>query len=322
MKRFNLLLVIFVSTLLASCYQEDIVEQAVVPSMDLSVQPKTWQEQLEYAKSKSSLNASTRTEKNGIRCINYTYKGRIETEAEKHKTIEQLFSDNAATVQYISALNYEIVSVKTMIQESKALGITNDIFAKAKSLLEDSIQIGMELIEIEWLYKGEIFYSTAIATNERGGILYDNIGYLMLEGIESEERTTDAVSINSPMIKTRGEYDVDEEKKCQFYKSDNGYNYYHVKVWSYDLWCTSDFNKNGILCSRRMNSSSDSALLWDCQVGLRTVSGEIDVDKFHEFAWAYAYGPSLTVSVSWNGVQFSASGGGSAATGTEVHRSK
>lgn len=173
MSRLNLLLVAFICALL--------LEENVVLSQETTrlIQPKTWQERLEYAMSKKSASMDS------IRCIGYTYKGRIETEVEKHKTIERLFSDSSNIVQYVGTQNYEIVSIKTMMQELNALGITEGIFAKIKSQLKDSVRIGMDLIEIEWLYKGNTFYSTAIVSNEYGGFIYDNIGYFILDRKES-----------------------------------------------------------------------------------------------------------------------------------------
>lgn len=178
MSRFSLLLVAFICALLL---EGDIaLSQEVARPMQL----KTWQERLEYAMSKNSASRDS-VRCNSICCIGYTHKGRIETEVEKHKTIERLFSDSSSIVQYIGTQNYEIVSVKTMMQESKASGITEDIFTKIKSQLKDSVRIGMELIEIEWLYKGNTFYSTAIVSNEYGGFIYDNIGYFILDRTES-----------------------------------------------------------------------------------------------------------------------------------------
>lgn len=306
--------------LLMSCEVDDYLEKEDAPLKKTSFQPKTWQEQLEYAKSKSSLKTSTRADFGGINFVNYEYRGKIENRAEIHKVIDGLFSDNSVTIQYIDESNYELISMKDIRQNARDLG-GEDPFSKIKRSLEDIVSIGMELIEIEWLYKGKTFHSTAIASNDHGGIIYDNIGHYLIERVETENKSAAIIAQSKPLIKTISEPDPGDETMKEFFLHDTGYNFYGIMVWTYTIDCFSFFNKEGFLCDRSLRAFGDNAIGWDCNADLHTIGGELDSSKFHEFAWAYAYGPSFTVTITWSGTEFTVvEGGTSAGKGTNVHR--
>lgn len=141
--------------------------------------PTTWQEQIKYAQNKNSLSTKSNNS-DQLYLQGYTYKGKIDSQAKIAEVIDELFSDEAVTVGYTDISTFEIVTLKAIRQKAEALSI-KDPLLPLRAQLDNLIQVGMELIEIEWLYKGSTFYSTAIVSNEHGGFLYDHIGFRVLD---------------------------------------------------------------------------------------------------------------------------------------------
>lgn len=301
--------------LLFSCSNAILPDEESTVS-DLLAQPKTWQKQLEYAQKNNDLK--TKTSFQGISFQGYTYKGKIDREVDIPVIIEELLSDNSAIVQYtdLNFSNFEIIPIGMVRQSVKTLS-SEDPFSYLKSQLQTSIMIGMELLELEWTYKGDTFYSTAIVSNEHGGLIYDNIGIYIIEKSSKLEQKDKEIELNVPLVKTKSESEGPVVR--QFSQSDSGRNYYGQTVFSYSISCNSYFNA-GVLYDRKLRSSHDSAFGWSCSADVRTISGQINISTYHEFAWAYAYGAACSVSIGWNGNGFKISGGGTGSTGTTVHR--
>lgn len=137
-----------------------------------------WQKQLERIKNKDKIN-DNQTSTNEIYLINYVHSGTINSESEKKSVIEQLFADTTSIVQYLDNRTFEIIPLKLAIQKNK------NWITTVKAQLEIYINIGMELIEAKWYYKGNTYYSLIIASNEQG-VIYDNIGYFILEPKNNE----------------------------------------------------------------------------------------------------------------------------------------
>lgn len=315
MKNFKLLICICAILLNFTSCDSDVYSEYTSQESGISNQkddsPKTWQEQLEYAK---NLNKK-QTKSNGgeIQLIGYTHKGTIKSDKEVETVVTNLFSDESFIVQYTDSVNFEIVSVK----EAKDIFLNNEnSFKDISSLLMSNVKVGMELIELEWLYKGKTFYSMAIASNKLGGIIYDSIGTFI---ITSHEKTTSNTQRNTiSRKKTRSEVG-NADSIQEFQISDKIKNGFGTVAAEYEIICISYF-KNEILIDRDLNAYHTAILLWSCDADVRTLKGEIDESKYHEFAWGYVYGTG-TCSLSFKGSGFTISGGGTGETGTEIHRS-
>lgn len=308
----KLLLLLPIISVLSSCSNNMFMNQED-ETVNLNTKPTTWQEQLEYAK--NSLNTRATTDR--ISLLSYTYVGKIDSESDIPLIMEQLFSDNFFTVLYTDDSNFDIVPMRTIVQTAKEQGLDNP-FDDLKSQLKVMIQVGMELIELEWNYKGETYYSTAIASNKKGGIIYDHIGFMIKDKTESVSYEEEFDS-NILVVKTRSETNSDDITKV-FNENETCRNPYDVILYKYNITCTSVFNNSGTLIDRTLNKYTQAMFPWSCSADIRTISGELDESLFHEFAWGYAYGCMITVSLGWNGNGFSASGGGTSETGTEIHR--
>lgn len=159
----------------------------------------TWQEQVEHAMN----NVSTRSTQNDISLIDYTYKGKIDSQKQISDLLAQLFSDDTYVVTYLDNINYDIVPLRTIKQQAQAKGINapNEFL---KNQLDSIIKIGMEIIDLEWSYKGKTIHSTAIASNEQGGILYDHIGN-MITIPNTKSSNNDELMLHAKLTKTRSE---------------------------------------------------------------------------------------------------------------------
>lgn len=313
--KLKIFLLLSISMFFFSCNDEMFSKQEP-DYLNSSLHPMTWQEQLNYAQNKNTINTKTLSE-DRIYLRAYTYKGTIDTDKERSDIMEELFSDSSVTVKYTDNSNFEIVPLKTIRDNAKILG-SKDPLLDLKAQLDTLIQIGMELIELEWNYKGNIFYSTAIASNDKGGIIYDHIGYLILETAETEHEI-ESLSLNTPLIKT-GNESGGESIILRFTKPRSIPNSYGTIVISFNITCSSYFDSRGILYDRTLNATHSASTGFSCTADIRTVSGDIGSSRFHEFAWGYNYGSGITASLGWNGTGFTISGGGQGATGTEVHR--
>lgn len=316
MKKVNLFLLSIVGLFLISCNADVFGDsESLFPDEETLPCLTTWQEQLEYAKKNN--NVTARSNANGIYFVGHIYNGKINTQKQLSELLEQLFADDANVVMYIDSLNFEIVPLKKIRQKAQSMGVSDPSEA-LKLQLDSKIKIGMDIIELEWRYKGKTYYSKAIASNEQGGILYDHIGHMI---IVSDSHKSQATEIKSDVkaIKTRSEGSGITERSFVL-QNDGGYNYWGNLIWEYTISCSSFFDKDGILCNRSMMASYDSAFGWSCDAKVQTINGGIGLSKYHEFAWGHAHASSISASVEWNGVGFTISSGSTGATGSVVHR--
>ena len=314
MRKVFFILLLGINVFLFSCDSGVLLEQISMEKH--KSQAINWQGQLDYAKSKNRIVTKVTSMDFFLR--NYTYKGQIKSKKEISEIIERLFDENSVMALYKDSLNFEIVPLSVIRQKVQGLGI-DDPLKNIQSQLERTIQVGMKLIELEWSFNGDIFHSVAIVS-DNFGIIYDHIGHMVLEinDIRDFKRDNDDVIFDIPLLKTGNESEGSIVRS--FNRSDSRSNFYGMTVWRYSINCESFFNANGILYDRKMNASRYAAIGYSCAADVRSISGELNSSNYHEFAWGYAYGAAVSVSLEWKGTGFQIFGGGTGNTGTEVHR--
>ena len=93
------------------------------------------------------------------------------------------------------------------------------------------------------------------------------------------------------------------------------------KAWWYYIHVTSAFNRYGRLAYRKCDSDSDASWGWQCKADAKTLSGEVNVSDFHEFAWAWAYGTGkTTIQIGFAGNGFTITGGEYEGKRSDIHR--
>ena len=251
----------------------------------VQVEPATWQEQIKYAQNRNRIG--TETYNSDRPCLlNYTYKGTIESETERQKLLEELFADTTMVVWYKDFWHFEILSLKEAKEKAKVSG--GEPYVLIEEQLRTGICIGMEMVDLKWLYKGKM-NSLRTKTSSEGDGSDPNPG---------------------------GGSDI----ILRFTKMNSVKNAAGMVVATYNITVRSVFNSAGILIDRNLNATHSAAYGFTCTADVRTVSGTLYSSKYHEFAWGYSYGSGVSVSLGWNGSGFTISGGGQGATGTEIHR--
>jgi hypothetical protein len=295
------LLTVVAALCIAGAFGHQAMEEPHVPLSTPTSQsePKTWQEQVKYALDKST----NQTRGDGsLSLIGYSYRGTIESESEIPGILEDLFSDDVPMVVGGHTSNFEIVPISTV---KKMYG--EDIFEAYKTHIAAAVQVGMELISLEWSHNGKNYLSLAIADNNDGGIIYENIGHLILEDRNKNETDTFTSGI-IPSVKTRSESSDDgTEIRRNFSLHDEYRNWLGTRLWFYKIGAYAVFDaKSGVLKRCNSQAFSDSKYGWSCQAQINKTSGEIGKTAFVEYSWAYAYGSGLNIglSIAWNGMGF------------------
>lgn len=172
----------------------------------------------------------------------------------------------------------------------------------------------LSTVNIRWKC-GEQIYITTCLVSENKGIVYDNFLYFIAFPFEIENKLREI-----PLIKTRSESGTATSIRYEFSRSDKGYNYLGVEVWSYELYCNvtgTKTEKGNSITDMSMNASHDSAVGWSCDARIQDTMYRTGVNGCLKFAWGYCYGAGFKASLSWNGATFSFSGGDHGSSGTE-----
>lgn len=305
---------VMTGVVLVSCTDGVFTDNVDNTSLE-SLIPDTWQAQVEYGKN-NNLNTRSDVDMELPRLVQETYLGKIKSQAEISQLIEELFADDAVTVLYtIDYSDFDILQVKDVKDAIKKLGAA-DYLEEIKTRLNTRVTVGMDLIKLEWSFRGKKYYTTAIASNNLGGIIYDAIGSAIIARRESDTQSMLQQENVVPVLKTKSE---NNESIQRFYRGDTGYSLLGSKLWSYSIIVRSKFNGAGILCDKDLEAEGLSHdFLWSCKADAKTLSGELNRDTYHEFAWGCVYGMG-SVSLSFGGSGFTVSGGSSNCVGTEIH---
>lgn len=312
-----------------ACSNELEFEEALTPQNSItdnhSKHPENWKEEIQYAMNR---HHSKRTVEPDIRLIDYTYKGTINTTKDISMIKEKLCGNDVFTVFYTSSnpMGFEIKTIGEIREFCSRQGIPMQLDAVAKQI-DDTLHVGMEVIEVTWVHNGKEYISTAIA-EKNGLIIYEPIGQYLYEignieennKVQNEEKTF-------PRIKTAGESSNNETqyRTLEFnIKGDvNAQTFYARPVMTYDIMCSSTFSVNdGILRGKDMVSHYNTIFGWSGNADCRTVEGTIDKNLFHNFAWGYGCMNGAAMTLSFSGASFTLCSGAQGSTGCSTHRIK
>ena len=295
---------------------------------------RKWEEQIHYA-----MTNKTRSGSGSLVLTSCEEKNTITSNIELEEAVELIFADNSniaiqnpidysfviIPIGQISNISYDFTELK-----EKVLILGNDKLSDGKNL---------RLLELEWVYNDSTYSSRALVADE-DGILFETIGYFV--AIKEKENgkaikrmktrsengnndswddswdDSDDNSGNAPTDNPTSPSESSETK--HFEKSDYALNVFFMKIYSYEITCSSTFNSKGVLTHRTTNATSEHIAGHQCSAEIRTISGTIDTDTYHEFAWGYQHGSNITISLSWNGMGYSVGGGGTSGVGSQTHR--
>ncbi|MCR5713480.1 MAG: hypothetical protein K6F98_00935 [Bacteroidales bacterium] len=280
-----------------------------------------WLQNLEHAQSYGATKAGSDWP---LYLQSYEEVGFLKTELEISSLIDEILSDDSPILWYPSANDFSYPRINTIREviaetaqdEYKEDANSSSLFSGHRGVLEEEVKIGMTVLLLHWLYEGKPVNSIAIA--DESGILYDNIGFFCM--IPDNKQTEEELRIVLHPIVKSSNHESNGNLIVRTNKFDQGENILGKYAWEYLIQCSSTFNSDGILIDRSLHATYDSNWGWQCQAAVQTISGTLYEDPFHEFAWAYTHKFGGSVSISWNGVGFSISGGGTGEQGTVIHR--
>lgn len=129
--------------------------------------PTKWEAQLQHAQSLSAPEGSDQLALKG-----YKYLGKVKSDAEKSRLLDELFADDTYTLISLSA-DYSMFDFTTWSDYRK---ISPNAGKDAQRQVALQIVVGStEVIELQWSYHGKTYRSKAMTNENEAGIFYDNV---------------------------------------------------------------------------------------------------------------------------------------------------
>lgn len=283
-----------------------------------------WKHQVDHAISISELESNNG---NRLSLVDYKYLGVIKDAAMLDAIMDDIFADNA----HIILNDIKGKSFGAAMWGDKQL-FSDDYKNDLALTIKDHIQIGKTgLLELTWSYNGQPIKSTALVDNDEG-IVYDNIASYAVNYKATKEVVQSRKVFKRPFTRAETEHvnavfadSVAADTSIrEFVQQDQSQDIELIsgkKAWWYYIHVTSAFNRYGRLAYRKCDSDSDASWGWQCKADAKTLSGEVNVSDFHEFAWAWAYGTGkTTIQIGFAGNGFTITGGEYEGKRSDIHR--
>lgn len=281
-----------------------------------------WMRQIDHALSLTQqVNSNDQ-----IVLTDYNYVGYIKNETAKTAILNEVFSENSDIV--LNNLEFNRSGFTTWGDKQYfSDDYRNNLLSKVADQIEPNKTQTVELI---WSYKNKTYRSTALV-NDTDGIIYDNIASYAINYSAKKEQIKSHKILKRPL--TRAATELVNAAFADSIAADTSIRVFSTsdysqevelvtgkRAWWYIIEVTSAFTRNGILGYRNFKVDSDAALGWQCRAEAQTISGELRVSNYHEFAWAWAYGSGGTaIQISFLGSGFDVQGGERRSYGTEIH---
>ena len=312
-------------TPLFAAYSSDFEEPFIGIEENSTKTDNAWESQLNNVLRKQTRNATKK-----LSLIGYNYHKEIASLADLDDGLDEIFADTAhiAFQNYID-YDFEIYTIGDVkVSEYDSIRtrfdfnlLRDEIYCAFKQSIENGNKA--HLIKLKWVYNGDIIYSTAIVTDDKG-IIFETIGHLIVERTQKEISTDGSLTRTFPTMKKRIEGDNSnttyQNLTMYFIVSDKIHNIFGIQLCYYSIICTSTFHSNGILKSIEASAFADAKEGFSCKADIKTISGEIDKSSYHLFAWGWGYGCGTSISLSFAGNGFSVSGTETKNTGLTTHR--
>lgn len=245
-----------------------------------------------------------------LKLVGYSHRGNITSQEDLDEILLEIFDDEAiiAVGEKENPNFFKVGELKKTAQPSEEGN-------KEVISIREIVATGTDIIDLTWKCKGKVYRSVAIASDTEG-ILYDNIGLFVMDSSQKKEysgpkrtTTTRSEPQDSALVNREVSWSVSDER----------YNLLHIFLYSYMLYCNSTFDGHGIWVDAVLGAEHKSSAGWSCDAEIRTVGGEKNITKYHDFAWAYAYGSGTAINIGFDGLSFTIPRGSTGASGTISH---
>lgn len=260
----------------------------------------TWQEQIEYA-----INYSDTTQGDvcPIKLRGYKRAGKIGSEKEKKRIIENMFSESSciALKNGNGKLRYGIYNIGTVLGTLNEEKRKASNFGYLKERLAEVVKPGMKLLRLEWEYNKQTFYTTAIVSNTTNRIIYDNVGTTAASKIsEYNEKSIAAnryIDIDNYINEQLPETEL--VQPTPFARSFKEYNMFGTIKYSYAVYCEAIFNEDFVLTDYNTQQRAYSDEFHDCKAEIRNIEGEKGISNECKFFYIMGCGRQ-PISIEWD----------------------
>ena len=274
----------------------------------------TWEGQLKYA---IDFGKQQEGETCPIKLKGFKKKGYIKNDKEKRKLIEKMFSASSciALKNGMGRTDYGIYNIEHILATLPERERCTEQFSYLKKRLAEKIQPGMRLLQLEWEYDKQTFYTTAIVSNTANKIIYDNVGTIAAFEIKEYNEWDFAPRLHMATPEELDTTDIEFRvvQPRPFARSFIEYNMLGGVKYSYAVYCGAHFDEGGILSDFQTQQRSYSDDFHDCKTDIRTIEGEKGISPIYKFFYIMGYG-RMPVSITWSGE--------GAQTSTDVHCDK
>ena len=274
----------------------------------------TWEGQLKYA---IDFGKQQEGETCPIKLKGFKKKGYIKNDKEKRKLIEKMFSASSciALKNGMGKTDYGIYNIEHILATLPERERCTEQFSYLKKRLAEKIQPGMRLLQLEWEYDKQTFYTTAIVSNTANKIIYDNVGTIAASEIKEYNEWDFAPRLHMATPEELDTTDIEFRvvQPRPFARSFVEYNMLGQVKYSYAVYCGAHFDEGGILSDFQTQQRSYSDDFHDCKTDIRTIEGEKGISPIYKFFYIMGYG-RMPVSITWTGE--------GAQTSTDVHCDK
>lgn len=151
--------------------------QSTITAQKSNIGYTTWREQVAY------MQDLAKTSNADIIFKSYKYAGKIRSERHKIRILNRILSNDAPmifTIVHVPPKSSKQLIVPCSFIDKIMKSLSNedkDAIAEHRQYINSLIDDfhNKEIIYLKWSYRGNIYRSIAIADDNRGGILYDNI---------------------------------------------------------------------------------------------------------------------------------------------------
>ena len=256
----------------------------------------SWQEQLQLAQKASEKSNAP------IKLKGYKETGTVKSEKHKKKVIKELFSPHSciALKNGPHATQYGIYNIGFiggLLPERENIEAHLE---KLKEKLDEIIEPGMKMVELEWEYKNHTYYTTAFVSQKSYSIVYDNVGCIATGEIIENDITKELEELGLPYRNTsdKKEEGMQVVQPAPFGKSQMEKDLFGSIKYSCYVFSEAKFNEEGVLEKHETKHDSYAAPLFDCKAEIRKIESKEGESKQCSFAWIMDYGTS-PVKIIW-----------------------
>lgn len=303
------------SPLFTSCSSD--IDEPFIEVKEKQTLDKVWETQLNDA-----LRKQTRSSSNELFLMGYSYDKDIESAIDLDEGLDEIFADSSY-IAFQNLRTHDDIEIYTIgeVKRSKDDLIRNqfnleklreEIYTIIHQLIvsEDNLHI----IKLKWAYNGKLIYSTAIASAKKG-VIFDTIGYMVVSDIQFEEDDSEVMAT----IKNRSEGNHTISKIKRFNKSVNIKTISNITVCSISLVGRSEFNSEGILIGRNINTTCINAPTYSAEADMQYISGVPYSSSHNEFSWSWKFQHKDLLSLVFDVVNINISGTTASQNGTVIH---